>query len=319
MTSAGGHSSSRPVRTPRIAAAVCGHALDDAARTLDLDRSASPQLVIVDLRDPAAAAAAGAFPAALPRVAVVTEEQRELLTASGATVATAITTDPAVLGPLIAAVATRSSRGATRVIVVTAARGGVGRTLLAANLATRLATARSVLAVDLTATGALGWWLGAVPRSWVEVAPLTEELGADHLAVLAVEAGPRLSVIGGPPQMPAVELASAVIAAALDLVDLVVVDAPPLADPVARAAMAAADRVLALTYADAVSRAVRDAATLPESAWWIGAQGPVDNAFRSFPRDERSIADALAGRRPVRGALGTAYDELAELLAIDVS
>lgn len=316
---AGGQSSPRPVRTPRIAAAVCGQALGHAARALDLDQSASPQLVLVDLRDPAAAAAAGAFPAALPRVAVVTEEQRELLTASGATVATAISTDPVVLGPLIAAVTPRSTRGATRVIVVTAARGGVGRTLLVANLATRLAAARSVLAVDLTASGALGWWLGTVPRPWVEVAPLTDELAADHLAVLAVEAGPRLSVIGGPPHMPAVELASAAIAAALDLVDLVLVDAPSLADPVTRAAMAAADRVLALSYSDAVSRAVRDAAALPESAWWIGAQGPVDDAFRSFPRDERSIADALAGRRPVRGPLGAAYDELAELLAIDVS
>jgi len=284
--------------------------LDDAARTLDLDRSAPPQLVLVDLRDPDAAAVAGSFPAALPRVAVVTEEQRDLLTASGATVATAISTDPAVLGPLIAAVTPRSARVATRVIVVTAARGGVGRTLLVANLATRLAAARSVMAVDLTASGALGWWLGAIPRPWLEVAPLTEELRADHLAVLAVEVGPRLSIIGGPPCMPAAELASAAIAAALDLVDLVIVDAPMLA---------AADRVLALSYDDAVSRAVRDAAALPESAWWIGAQGPVEDAFRSLPRDERSIADALAARGPVHGGLGAAYNDLAELLAIDVS
>lgn len=319
MSPEGGHSIPRPVRTPRIAAAVCGRALDDAARALDLDRSAPPQLVLVDLRDPDAAAVAGTFSAALPRVAVVTEEQRDLLAASGATVATAISTDPVVLGPLIAAVTPRSARGATRVIVVTAARGGVGRTLLVANLAVRLAAVRSVLAVDLTASGALGWWLGAIPRPWLEVAPLTEELRADHLAVLAIEVGPRLSVIGGPPRMPAVELASAAITAALDLVDLVIVDAPPLADPVAGAAMAAADRVLALSYDDPVSRAVRDAAVFPGSAWWIGAQGHVDDAFRSLPRDERSIADALAARRPVAGGLGTAYDELAELLAIDVS
>jgi len=319
MSRAGGQDTPRPVRTPRIAAAVCGRALDDVARTLDLDRSAPPQLVLVDLRDPDAAVAAATFPPALPRVAVVTEEQRDLLAASGATVATAISVDPAVLGPLIAAVTPRSARGATRVIVVTAARGGVGRTLLVANLATRLAAARSVMAVDLTASGALGWWLGATPRPWLEVAPLTEELRADHLAVLAAEVGPRLSVIGGPPCMPAVDLASAAIVAALDLVDLVIVDAPPLADPVARVAIAAADRVLALSYDDAVSRAVRDAAALPESAWWIGAQGPVERAFRSLPRDERSIAEALAARGPVHGGLGAAYDDLAELLAIDVS
>lgn len=314
-----GRPTTRPIRTPRIAAAVCGTALDEAARVLDLDRDAVPHLVLVDLRDPDAAAAAAALPATLPRVAVVTEEQRDLLTASGADVATAISTDPAVLGPLIAAVMPRSARGATRVIVVTSARGGVGRTLLVANLAHRLASARSVLAVDLTASGALGWWLGVTGRSWLEAAPLTEELRVEHLAVLATEVGPRLSVLGGPPQMPSCELASATLAAARDLVDLVIVDAPPAADPVARAATAAADRVLALGYGDAVSCAVRDASGLPETAWWIGAQGSIENAFRVLPRDERSVGEALAARGPIRGALGAAYDELAELLAIDVS
>lgn len=309
----------RPLRTPRLAVAVCGGALDGTARVLDLDRSGPPQLVLVDLRDPDAATAAAAFPASLPRVAVVTEEQRELLTASGSAVATATSTDPAVLGPLIAAVLPRSGRGATRVIVVTAGRGGVGRTLLVANLAQRLAATRRVLAMDLTASGALGWWLGATGSPWLEIAPLTDELRAEHLAVLAVEVAPRLSLVGGPPRMPAADLTSAVIAAARDLVDLVIVDAPPAADPVTRAAIAAADRVLALSYDDVVSRVVREAASLPDTVWWIGAQGPIGDPFRVLPRDDRSVADAATTHRPVHGPLGAAYDELAEILAIDAS
>ncbi|HUQ17612.1 MAG TPA: ParA family protein [Candidatus Saccharimonadales bacterium] len=309
----------RQVRTPRLAVAVCGTALDRTAQVLDLDRGGSPRLVLVDLRDPDAAAAAGAFPPDLPRVAVVTEEQRELLTAAGSAVATATSTDPAVLGPLIAAVLPRTGRGATRVIVVTAGRGGVGRTLLVSNLAHRLAAGRSVLAMDLTASGALGWWLGATGRPWLEVAPLTAELQAEHLAVLAVEVAPRLSLVGGPPRMPAADLASAAIAAARDLVDMVIVDAPPAADPVSRAAIDAADRVLALSYDDPVSRAIREAAALPDTVWWIGAQGPIDDPFRVLPRDERAVAEAAATRRAVRGQLGTAYDELAEVLAIDAS
>jgi len=309
----------RPARTPRIAAAVCGTALDEASRILGLDQVAPPQLVLVDLRDPAATSAAASYPATLPRVAVVTEEQRDLLVASGAAIATATSTDPAVLGPLITAVVPRSARRSTRLIVVTAARGGVGRTLLVANLVKRLATARSILAVDLTASGALGWWLGVDARPWLELAPLAEELRPEHLAVLVTEVGPRLALVGGPPQRPDPKLASAALAAARDLTDIVVVDAPPLADPVTRAAIAAADRVLALGYDDAVSRAVRDAAVAPETAWWIGAQGPISDAFRTFPRDERSVQDAVAGRAAVRGHLGAAYDELAELLAIDAS
>lgn len=303
----------------RIAAAVCGAALEEAARVLDLDRAARPQIVLVDLRDADAAVAAAAYPATLPRVAVVTAEQREMLAATGASVPTAISTDPAVLGPLVAAVAPRSARGATRVIVVTAGRGGVGRTLLVANLARRLAAARSVLAVDLTASGALGWWLGVGGRPWLDVASLADELRAEHLALLAVEAGTKLSVIGGPPEAPAAGLATVALTAARELADIVVVDAPPLADPVAQAAIAVADRVLVLGYDDVASRAVLAAAAVPEAAWRIGAQGPVEQAFRVLPRDERAVADAMARRERVDGALGAAYDALAELLAIDAS
>ena len=309
-----------PSRPTRIAAAVCGAALAEPARVLDLDPDARPQLVLVDLRDPAAAAAAAVYPATLPRVAVVTDEQRDLLAASGATVATVTSTDPAVLGPLVAAIAARVPRSATRLVVVSSARGGVGRTMLVANLARRLAPLRSVLAIDLTASGALGWWLGVDARPWSDVAPVTDELGPEHLGLLASDVAPRLSVLGGPPDMPTAALAAATLRAARELVELVIVDAPPVADPLTRAAIDLADRVLVLSYDDDVSRAILAAAAIPlDEVWRIGAQGPIAGAFRTLPRDERSVARAMTTRRPVGGALGAAYDSLAELLAIDAS
>jgi len=42
-------------------------------------------------------------------------------------------------------------------------------------------------------------------------------------------------------------------------------------------------------------------------------------AFRALPRDEAAIGAALSGRRAAGGALGRAYDELAELIALDAS
>jgi len=42
-------------------------------------------------------------------------------------------------------------------------------------------------------------------------------------------------------------------------------------------------------------------------------------AFRALPRDEAAVAAALSGRRAAGGALGRAYDELAELIALDAS
>jgi len=74
-----------------------------------------------------------------------------------------------------------------------------------------------------------------------------------------------------------------------------------------------------LSYADAASTAALATAELPSSAWLIGSQAPISGAFRVLPRDERSIGDALERRGRASGPLGRAYDELAELLAIDAS
>ncbi len=42
-------------------------------------------------------------------------------------------------------------------------------------------------------------------------------------------------------------------------------------------------------------------------------------AFRALPRDEAAVGAALSGRSAVGGALGRAYHELAELIALDAS
>jgi cellulose biosynthesis protein BcsQ len=205
---------------------------------------------------------------------------------------------------------------------VTAARGGTGRTLCAANLARRLASEQTVMAVDGTGTGALGWWLGVEPRPWAELEALAGELRAEHLELVATPAGPRLSIVGGAPTVPSADVLAMTIAAARERADLVVIDAPSLPDERARTAVARSDRVLVLSYADAASRAAIASADVPAGAWIIGSQcqtSAMEDAFRVLPRDERAIAEVLGSRESVGGALGRAYDELAELLWIDTT
>ncbi len=97
------------------------------------------------------------------------------------------------------------------------------------------------------------------------------------------------------------------------------VDLPLLADERSRQALSRSDRRLVLAYPDAASTAALSTAELPADPWIVAAQGPIDGAFRVLPRDEDSVADAIARSGVVGGALGRAYDELAELLAIDAS
>jgi hypothetical protein len=301
-------------------AAICGGAaLREACAALGLEPSDAPRVVIADLREPGAAAAAATFAAKLPRVVIATAEQAAILDAIGTSVLVARSIDPEAIGPLVARAIPRPARDRTRVVTFTAARGGSGRTVCAANLARRLSRDGTVLAIDATGTGALGWWLGAEPRPWSELEALAAELRAEHLEVVATPIGPRLSVVGGPPSAPTPDVLAAVVTAARDLADLVLVDAPLLADERTRRITARSDRVLVHSYADPASSAALASSELPAGAWVFGSQGPVDGAFRTLPRDEPAIADALATRGPVRGALGRAYDEVAELLAIDAS
>ena len=302
--------------------AICGgDELRAACEVLGLEPATSaPRLVLVDLRVPGAAVAAASFAADIPRILVATSEQATWLRSLGGDLTSiASSADAAAIGPLVARCLPQPVRQRTRIVTVSAARGGAGRTLCAANLARRLAEHGTVLALDATGSGALGWWLGVEARPWSELETLAGELRAEHLELVATPVTPRLSVLGGPPLVPSPAMLGMTIAAARELADLVIVDAPVLADERARVAVARSDRVLVLGYADPASHAALVAADVPASSWLIGAQGPIEGAFRDLPRDEGPIADALSERGAVGGALGRAYDDLAEILAIDAA
>ena len=302
--------------------AICGgDELRTACEVLGLESAMSnPRLVLVDLRVADAAARAAAFPADIRRIVIATPEQAALLAALGGDrTLVAASADAADIGPLVARSLPDAAPERTRVVALTAARGGTGRTLCTANLARRLAADRTVVAIDGTGSGVLGWWLGVDPRSWSELEALAGELRAEHIELVATTAAPRLAVVGGAPVPPSADVLATTIAAARDLADLVLVDAPLLPDERARVAMARSDRILVLSYGDAASRAALAAADVPAAAWVIGAQGRIDDAFRVLPRDEDAVADGLATRGRIGSALGRAYDDLAELLAIDAT
>ena len=302
--------------------AICGgDELRAACEILGLEQAVSvPRLVIVDLREPGAALEASAFAAEIPRIVIATEEQAASLAALGADRIHVVgSADPAVLGPLVARTLPVTARERTRIVTLTAARGGAGRTMCAAALARRLSGTCTVMAGDATGTGALGWWLGAAPRSWSELETLVGELRDEHVELVATAIAPRLSLVGGPPVIPSAAVLEATISAARALADVVLVDAPLLSDERARLAAERSDRVLVFSYSDPASQAALAEAQVPAGAWLIGSQAPVDEAFRVLPRDETAVSVALARRGPVGGALGRAYEELGELLAIDAT
>ena len=301
--------------------AICGG--DDLRRTceiLGLEVSPSPRLVLVDLRCAGAAERAAEHPAAVPRILIATAEQRACLAALGANAMAVVdSADPAAIGPLVMQLLPRPARDRTRVVTVTAARGGVGRTLCVANLARRLAESGTVIAIDATGTGALGWWFGVDPRPWAELEVVSSELRPEHVELVATSVAPRLSVVGGAPTAPSLDALDGTIKGARSLADIVVIDAPLLGDERGRTCVGRSDRVLVLSYADPASVAALAAADVPESAWLIGSQAEIQGAFRVLPRDEPAIGEMLDRRGPVSGAIGRAYDELAELLAIDAT
>jgi hypothetical protein len=301
--------------------AICGgDELRAACEILGLEPSSMPRIVLVDLRCAGAAQEAAAHAPGIPRVLIATSDQAATVSALGPS-ATAIvgSADPAAIGPLVARLLPRPERDRTRVVTLTAARGGVGRTLCAANLARRLARTCAVLALDATGTGGLGWWLRVEPRPWSELEVVSGELRAEHVELIATSVSAHLSVVGGPPAAPSLDVLGATIVAARSLADIVVVDAPLLADVGGQACIARSDRILVLSYADPASAATLAAADVPGSAWLIGSQASIDGAFRFLPRDEPAVGDILESRGPASGALGRAYDELADLLAIDAT
>ena len=302
-----------------------GSELASAADALGLipADAATAALALIDLREPGSVAQAAALPAELPRVVIGDEAQIELAGALGMLKrSVARSCEPAELGPLIAATVPAMRRQATRSVLVTSVRGGVGRSLLAANLARRLAPTRSTLALDVTGGGALAWWLGSTAATWADLEGLRDELSAEHLGVVATEAAPGLRVVGGPPSAPSASLARSALRAALELSEIAIVDAPTLADERTRQLLGAVDRVVVLSYDDPVSIAALAASDIPQDAWLVASQSAATSlsgrdVFRTLPRAEGAIAAAASRPSAVGGALGRAYDELAEIVAID--
>ena len=304
--------------------AVCGRIFGEAVAVLGLEPVEDrPQVALVDLADEVAIERACRLDRDLPRIAVGGPEQEKLVTALGLTVDLVGSNDPSVIGPLLARIGPEAERGATRKIVVTGISGGVGRTLLVAHLAMRLARSASVLVLDATGTGAAGWWLGLSAGAWSDLEGLVDELTGEHLAVLAAEEG-RIRLMGAVSAMPSVALLAATMRAAGDLADVVVVDAPPLPDERATILRELADRTLLVVTDHPLSGAVTSLVSLDERIWLIASRcGSAviggHAVMRALPDDPRSVRAASRGPSPVGGALGRAYDDLAELLAVDIS
>lgn len=281
-------------------------------------------VAVVDATDATAVARAAALPADTPRVVVGTAEHRALLAAVAPRSVLCDSNEPAVLGPLIVAAMPGTPARATRVVVVTGVRGGVGRTLCCTNLARRLARGARVCLVDATGSGAAAWWLRCDARPWSDLEGLADEMSADHLAVVAHDAAHGLRLVGGPSVAPSSAIVLATVRAAVAADDAVIVDAPPVWDPALHALRSVADRRLVLCYDDPLSAAALSAAALPDDDWIVASQtrarrvGERD-VFRALPRDEGAVASAFGRREAVGGALGRAYDDMAELIAIDAS
>lgn len=301
--------------------AVCGVSLSAAAVLLGLEPSDErPELVLVDLSDPAAVLSAADIPVGIRRVALADAGQELLLRAAGAEVLLARSGDPAVIGPLVAAALPTRRRPATRLLVVTSAGGGTGCTLLVANLASRLATRFPVVVLDATGSGAASWWLRLPAAPWSDLEGLVDELTVEHLAVVAAERD-RLRVIGGAGRMPSLTLLLASARAAAALADLVIVDAPSLADERTASLGEIADRQIVLASDDPSIASGLDG-PIDERVWLIATRSRDASvngraALRALPDDPAAVRRATQGPDPVGGALGRAYDDLAELVAID--
>jgi len=95
-------------------------------------------------------------------------------------------------------------------------------------------------------------------------------------------------------------------------------------DPLTRVAASLADRIFVLAYDDPWSKLMLDAEPPTDQEWLTASQmktASLDGrrVFRALPRDESAVASAVASRDVVKGALGKAYEELADLLVIDAT
>ncbi len=313
------------MRTARVAV-IGGEHLRESVVALGLEPCIDgPGLALVDLRDRASVERAAALDRGMPRVFIASEQERGLAAAFGIDpLRIAGSHEPAILGPVLMSALPVAPRAPTRTVLVCGVRGGVGATLLATNVARRLARKVRVCVIDATGSGSAAWWLGSSAAPWPELEGLVDEMTPDHLAVIATQVAPDLRLVGGAPATPSAALLIATVRAAAALHDLVIVDAPPAPGAMTRDLGAHADRRLMLTYDDPCSRATLASVAPPDDVWIIASQSKLARieerpVFRALPRDETAVADGIAHRKAVGGALGEAYDALVELLLIDAS
>ena len=302
---------------------ACGATFAAAIETLGLEAVEDrPDLVLVDVDDDAAVARAAEILPEIPRIAIVGAERELILRAVGASVPVALSSHPAAIGPLVARLAPGRSRSATRIVVVTGVSGGIGRTLLVANLAARIGTRTSVVVLDATGTGAAAWWLGLAPGSWADLEGLVDELTAEHIAVVASERE-RIRLIGAAGLMPTARLVATTARACDGWSELVLVDAPVLVDERTRVLWEVADRVIVLASEGGPHAAALDGLASDERTWLVASRSRAAtiggrDVLRALPDDPASVRSATRGPSLAGGALGRAYDDLAELLALDL-
>lgn len=300
-------------------------ALVSAVVALGFEASYEGVAAVIDADEPDAVTRASTLASSIPRIVVASPEKHPLLRALGTDPSHIVTaTTPAVLGPAIMAVLPSRARAATRVVAATGTRGGVGRTLLVTNLGRRLARSCRLAIIDATGSGTAAWWLRADAAPWSDLEPLATELSADHLTIVAREAAPGLCLVGGGWVEPSASILIATIRAALVAFDLVLVDAPPVFSDMYASIRPLMDRAVVLTYDDPICVAGLLAPSITQQDWIVASQftsrhvGGRD-VFHGLPRDERAVGAAFASRSAVGGRLGHAYDELAEILAIDAA
>ena len=82
--------------------------------------------------------------------------------------------------------------------------------------------------------------------------------------------------------------------------------------------------MIVMSYDDPISIAALACADVPEGAWLIASQSSATSltgrdVFRTLPRAEGAIAAVTSRPSALGGPLGKAYDDLAELIAIDAT
>lgn len=193
-----------------------------------------------------------------------------------------------------------------QVVALAGFRGGVGRTTLAVNLAGVLRRQRQadVCLVDLSTNGgqvALHLRLPARP-TWADL-PAADSLDWATLekSLLPHPSGLRLLAAPAglyPPDKPAADLVTTVLKLLKDTFGYVLVDLPPVLNPAAQAALAAADVVVQVVAPEVISvqNAVQSGRTVTRVAARARQLTVLNHCFANEPLPLATVERALQAR-----------------------